>query len=99
RFFPGRGRVFDFERDHFHAVAVFLNVIGDFIVRQKRRGPNKRQLILSNGVTGAIFDSGLWATIGQTLKAEGAVVEMRRLLRVPDIKFDRSEEHTSELQS
>src|SRR5437868_11193406 len=50
RFLPGRSGIFHFERDRFHAVAMFVNVVRDFVVRLDRRGQDERELVLPNRV-------------------------------------------------
>src|SRR5437016_12843919 len=87
-FFPGRGRVFHFQPDHFHAVAMFESVTGDWMVRPNRCRQNKRDLVLPYRVTGAISDAGFRSAVGEWLKTERALIKMRRLLGVADIKFD-----------
>src|SRR3984893_5154441 len=88
RFFPGRGRVFYFQRDHLDAVAMFLNVVGDRIAFANGSGQNERELVLPNRITGAIFDSGFRSAVCETLKTKNAFVKMRRLLGVTDVKFN-----------
>ena len=87
-FFPGRGRVLHFQRDHFHAVTMFENMIGNRMFRPNRRGQNKRDLVLPHHITGAISHAGFRSAVGHRLKTERALVKMRRLLGVTDVKFD-----------
>src|SRR5439155_2318444 len=49
---------------------------------------NKRQIVLSNSVTAAILNARLGTGVSQTLETERALVEMRRLLGVANIKFN-----------
>ena len=49
---------------------------------------NKRELVLANGVARAIFDSGFRSAVGQTLKTEDALVKMRGLFGIADVKFN-----------
>src|SRR5438270_520331 len=67
---------------------MFLNMLGDRIAITNRCRQNEGQLVLTNGVTRAILDSGFRAAVSQTLEPEHALVEVRRLLGVADIKFD-----------
>src|SRR5690242_5464649 len=67
---------------------MFLNVIGDFVVRLKRCCQNERQLVLTDRITRAILDSGLRPGVGQTLETKNAFVKMRRLLGVADVKLN-----------
>src|SRR5437667_11697179 len=67
---------------------MFMNVIRDCIVRPRWRRQDKCQLVLPNGVTRAIFETGLRSAVGQALKTKGALIKMRRLFGVADIKFD-----------
>src|SRR5205085_2569024 len=67
---------------------MFLNVIGDFVVRPKGRGQDKRQLVLANGVARAIFDTRFRSAVGQTLETEYTLVEVRGLFGVANIKFN-----------
>ena len=56
--------------------------------RAKRRGQDKRDLVLPNHVAGALSHPGFGSAIRQRLKTERALIKMRRLLGVTDIKFD-----------
>src|SRR5207302_773302 len=87
RFFPSRGRVLYFQCDHFHAVTMFENVIGNWMFRANRRGQSKRDLVLPHHITGAISHAGFRSAIGYRLKTERALVKMRRLLGVTDVKL------------
>src|SRR5438270_6750873 len=67
---------------------MFLNVLGDFVVRLKRCCQDKRQLVLTDRVARAIFDASFRSGISQTLETKNTFVEMRRLLRVADVKLN-----------
>jgi hypothetical protein len=56
--------------------------------RANRCGQDKRDLVLSDRVTGAISHAGFGSAIGHRLKTERALIKMRRLLGVTDIKLD-----------
>src|SRR4030095_1712365 len=88
RFVPGRGRIFYFQRDCLHTVAMFVNVVRDRIIRMHRRSQNKRQLALSNRITRAIPYSSFRPGLRETLKTNHRLVKMCRLFGVTDVEFD-----------
>ncbi len=88
RFVPGGSGVFHLQRDRLDAVTVFGDVIGDRIVRLERRGENKCQFVLANGVARSIFRSRFRPGIGERLKTKSRFVKVRRLFGVADIEFD-----------
>ena len=49
---------------------------------------DKRDLILPHHVTGALSHPGFGSAIGHRLKTERALIKMRRLLGVTDVKLD-----------
>ena len=63
------------------------NVIRNCVFRAKRCGQDKRDLVLPDHVAGALSHPGLGSAIGQRLKTERALIKMRRLLGVADVKF------------
>src|SRR5262249_4411337 len=67
---------------------MLVNMTGDVMTRPKRRGRNKRDLVLPHHITGAISDASLRSAVGHGLKTERALVKMRRLLGVTDVKLD-----------
>src|SRR5262249_30064524 len=85
---PGRRGILHFQRDRFHAVAMLKNVIGNYMFRAKRCGQNKRDLILPDYIAGALSHAGFGSAIGHRLKTERALIKMRRLLGVTDVKLD-----------
>src|SRR5438309_211990 len=66
---------------------MLMDVLRNRIVRSQRRRENERQLILANDVARLFFRSGLRSGIGETLKTESGLVEMRGLFCVADIKL------------
>src|SRR5262245_13611853 len=64
------------------------NVIGNCMLRAKRCGQDKRDLILPDHVAGALAHAGLRSAVGYRLKTERALIKMRRLLGVADVKLD-----------
>src|SRR5436190_16091266 len=58
------------------------------MTRPKRRGQNKCDLVLSDRVTGAISYTRFRPAVGQWLKTECALIKVRRLFGVTDVKFD-----------
>jgi hypothetical protein len=58
------------------------------MLRSKRRGQNKCDLVLPDHIAGAFSHPGFRSAISQRLKTERALIKMRRLLRVTDIKFN-----------
>ncbi len=64
------------------------NVIGNCMFRAKRCGQDKRDLVLPNHVAGALSHPGFGSAVGHRLKTERALIKMRRLLGVTDVKFD-----------
>src|SRR5437867_867958 len=67
---------------------MLMNMIGDWMFRPNRRGQNKRDLVLPNHITGAISHARFRSAIGHRLKTQRALVKMRRLLGVTDVKLD-----------
>ena len=49
---------------------------------------DKRDLVLPNHVTSALSHAGFRSAIGYGLKTERALIKMRSLLGVADVKFD-----------
>jgi hypothetical protein len=64
------------------------NVIREFMFRSKRCGQNKRDLVLPDDVTGALSHPGFRSAVSHRLKTERALIKMRRLLSVTDVKLD-----------
>src|SRR5215475_12846519 len=64
------------------------NVIGNCMFRSKRCGQNKRDLILPNHIADALPHAGFGSAIRHWLKTEGALIKMRSLLGVTDVKLD-----------
>src|SRR5260370_11182441 len=67
---------------------MLVDVVGDRIIRPDGSSQEQGQLVLPNRIAGAIFRPGFRSGISQALKPERSLVEMRRLLGVPDIKLD-----------
>src|ERR1700759_4474845 len=67
---------------------MFVDMIGDRILRPERRGEHERELVLTNHVADAIALAGLRPSVSQTLKTKCCLVKMRSLLGITDIKFD-----------
>ena len=67
---------------------MFENMIGNWMFRPNRRGQNKRDLVLPNHIAGALSHAGFRSAVGYRLKTERALVKMRRLLGVADVKLD-----------
>ena len=67
---------------------MLMNVLGDWMFRPNWRGQDKLDLILANDVAGAISHTGFRSTVGQRLKTERALIKMRRLFGVTDVKLD-----------
>jgi hypothetical protein len=64
------------------------DVIRKCMFRPKRCGQDKRDLVLPDGVAGAVSHTGFRPAIRQRLKPERALIEMRRLLGVAHVKLD-----------
>ena len=64
------------------------NVIRNCVFRAKRCGQDKRDLVLPDHVAGALSHAGFGSAIGHGLKTERALIKMRRLLGVTDVKLD-----------
>src|SRR5262245_25440974 len=64
------------------------NVIRECMFRPKRCGQNKRDLVLPNHIAGALPHTGFGSAIGDRLKTERALIKMRRLLGITDVKLD-----------
>src|SRR5438132_8907876 len=67
---------------------MFSDVICDRITVANGSGQNERELVLPNRITGAIFDACFRSAVGETLKTKDALVKMRRLLGVTNVKFN-----------
>src|SRR5207249_9464147 len=67
---------------------MFMNMIGDRMTHPKWRCQNKRDLVLPDYVTGAFSHASFRSAIGHRLKTERALIKMRRLLGVTDVKLD-----------
>src|SRR5437867_9255591 len=67
---------------------MFMNMIGDRMTRPKRRRQNKRDLVLTDRITGAFSHARFRSAIGHRLKTERALIKVRRLFGVTDMKFD-----------
>src|SRR5262249_54660398 len=88
RLLPGRSRILHFQCDRSHAVAMLKNVIGKCMFRAKRCGQYKRDLVLADHIAGALSHPSFSSAICYRLKTECALIKMRRLLGVTDIKLD-----------
>src|SRR5262249_12912650 len=58
------------------------------MLRPKRCGQYKRDFVLPHHITGPLSHASFRSTVGHGLKTKRALIKMRRLLRVTDIKFD-----------
>src|SRR5436305_11284080 len=67
---------------------MFVDVIGKLVVRPKRGGEKKRQLVLAHRIADAITHARFRSRIGEALESEGGLVIMRCLFGIADIKFD-----------
>jgi hypothetical protein len=67
---------------------MFVNMIGNCVIRSDRSCQNKRQFVLANRVARTILRSRFRAGIGEALKSESCLVKVRRLFGVADIKFN-----------
>src|SRR6266702_4214959 len=59
RFLPRRSCILNGQCEHFHAVAVILMVLCDWMIRAHRRGQYKRDLVLTYRIAGAISHASL----------------------------------------
>jgi hypothetical protein len=84
----GLGRVGNGQRDIADAVAVARAVAGDLVILAERRRQDEADLALLQDIGGAVAEPGLGPCISRAREAEHALVEVRRLLRVPDPEFD-----------
>src|SRR5437899_8295043 len=64
------------------------NVIINRVVRAKRCGQDKRDLVLPNHVAAAFPHAVFRSAVGHRLKTQRALVKMRRLFGVTDVKLD-----------
>src|SRR6266576_5443621 len=67
---------------------MFVNVIGNRIVRSQRSRQEKCEFVLTNRVAHAILGSRLRARVGEALESESGFVEVGRLFGVPDIELN-----------
>ena len=88
RFFPCWSCVLNCQRKHFHAVAMFVMVVCDRMIRPQRRGQDKGQLVLTDRIARPILHSRFRSWIGKALKTKRGLIKMRRLLGVTDVKLD-----------
>ena len=77
-------RIRDGERDVAHAVALRRGPLADFAVAAEAARENEADLPLLEHVRRAVADARLRPRVGRAREAVGALVEVRRLLRVPD---------------
>ena len=82
------GRVGNGQRDVADAVAVARVVTGDLVVLAKRRRQDEADLALLEHVGGPVAEPGLGPCVGRAREAEDALVEVRRLLCVPDPELE-----------
>src|SRR5205807_10636630 len=78
----------DPQRQRLDAVAMFVDMIGDRIIRPDGSSQEQGQLVLPNRVARPIFYSRFRPGIRQALKPKRGLVKMRRLLGIPDVKLD-----------
>ena len=64
------------------------NVVGNCVFRANRCGQNERDLVLPDHVAGALSHAGFRPAVGHRLETERALIKMRRLLRITDVKFN-----------
>ena len=77
-------RVRDGERDVTDAVPLRRRPLADLAVAAKPAREDEADLALLEHVRGAVADAGLRARVRRAREAVGVLVEVRRLLRVPD---------------
>src|SRR4029077_7760463 len=58
------------------------------MLRPNRCGQDERDLVLPDHVAGAVSHPGFRSTVRRRLKTKRALVKMRRLLGVTDVKLD-----------
>ena len=84
----GHARIVHPERDVANAVAMSSHVLGDRPAAGHRRGEDESDLPLRQQVAGPVANAGFRAAVADDLKAQRRLIEMRRLLRVPDVELD-----------
>src|SRR6266550_5162706 len=67
---------------------MFVNGIGNRIVRSQRSRQEKCEFVLTNRVAHAILGSRLRSRVGEALESKSGFVEVGRLFSVPDIEFN-----------
>jgi hypothetical protein len=65
-----------------------VHMISNWMIGAQRCGKHEGELMLSNGVTGAVFNPSLWTGVGQCLKAKGTHVIVSGLFSITYIKLD-----------
>jgi len=88
-FLPSFCSIFHPKRHHFYAVAVFLDVVKNFLVVFVRhwRGEHQFNFILNQNITGSVGQTSFQSGISQRLKSECCFVIMRCLFGIPHIHF------------
>src|SRR5205085_9639369 len=76
------------ERDVLHPVAVPADMTRDLVILAERAREDETDVALLEHVRGPVADARLRARVGRRREAEPALVEVRRLLRVPDPELD-----------
>ena len=84
----GVRRVGDLEGRVLDPVAVGVGVPGDLVVGAERAREDEADVPLLEDVGSAVAEAGLGPRVGDRAEAEGALVEVRGLLRVPHPQLD-----------
>ena len=84
----GVGGVCDLEGDVLDAVPVGVGVACDLVVGPKRAREDEADVPLLEEVRSAVAKAGLGPRVGGRPEAEGALVEVGGLLRVPNPQLD-----------
>src|SRR5215218_320473 len=85
--FPCICRVVHTQGQYFHTVAMFINMIGYFIVGPQWCCQNDGELVLADRIACPVFYSCFWTCIGQCLEAESTHIVMGRLFGITYIKL------------
>lgn len=76
--------IIDRQRQHFYAIAMAMDMVGDRAVAAQPGGEDQPNLVLLKDVGGAVPDAGFRPGVGDERKAHAGLIEMRCLFGISD---------------
>ncbi len=76
------------EGQHFYAVAMFVHVVGHFVIGAQGGSEHQPDLVLLQNIRGTVAHAGFGAAVRYQFEAKGRLIVVRRLLGVAYVKFD-----------